>query len=91
MGETEGTDNRAPLWMIALPPLLTGITCWLEAISATGVSLIVGAMLYGMWLEQRVWQPCIRERKAGRSGGKPEKPFPLPCDETPHAANNLGE
>lgn len=62
----------APLWMILLPPLLTAMACWFGAVSETGVALIVGAVFYGMWLQQRVWQPCIRNRQAGDSSGKPE-------------------
>jgi hypothetical protein len=77
--------------MIALPLILTGIVCWLEATSAINIALVISAIFYGMWLEQRVWQPCVRKREAGRSGGKPEQPLPLSGNEAPDATNNLGK
>ena len=65
-------DPVAPAWMVAIPFVLTAVVCWLLPIPVVGIALIVSAVFYGMWLEQRVWQPCIRKREARRRSGKPE-------------------
>lgn len=68
----DGDDAVAPIWMIALPPVLTAASCWMLPVPVEGIALIVGAMFYGMWLENRVWQPSIRKRKAECGDNKPE-------------------
>lgn len=70
----------APLWMILSGPALMAVS-WLIGSWAYdmntgtvwhGAGLIVAAVFYGMWLEQRVWQPCIRNRKARQHCRNPE-------------------